>query len=149
MKFYHFLTSVIIVLLLSSSYSFSQEKKSLETTSDSWQKYTSIQGVDIYVKKIDYSPDTKELPSRYLIFKITNNNSQAITIGYNSVLYSNQYCLNCDSKECYSEISLQPGESVEGDPSKVCSVLATLVFNGNLKSVYTTTHFSIKNLIIK
>lgn len=89
-------------------------------SAQNWETYKDTAGVKIEYKKVHCSMNAGFDEER-VIFKITNNSNQEITLDWDFHLYFNGVCRTCNSTsgEYAKTLTLQAGQSAEGDCSRV------------------------------
>jgi hypothetical protein len=123
------------ILLTTTIHTFSQSQ---------WQEYQSIDGIKFSVQ--DVSCDQMN----HKFIKIENTSNKKARVSYQVEVRFQNSCSGCDgSPEYRSEITLSPGEKVEGGCNySIPARLDILVANANLPDLRFVS-FAIKDISIK
>lgn len=92
---------------------------------DNWTERKVFDGIKIEYKFQDIHEGSLRRQT-VIFFKFTNTTSVAKVFSWNLELWFDNICKNCDkmdSPEYYHELTLQPGESIEGTPETVDQAL--------------------------
>lgn len=117
---------------------------------DTWQKIYSGNGVEFFSKKTECHDVQNGIHEEYYIIQIHNISNNTIKLKWNYHLWNNETCLNCKENNSdikHFELTLQPGESVEGNCDKKAQK-GLLVFSRFLqrKTANPVTHFTVENV---
>lgn len=117
---------------------------------ETWQKVFSDNGVEFFSRKTECHDVQNGIHEEYFLIQIHNISNNAINLKWNYHLWNNETCINCKeniSDIKFFEITLQPGESVEGTCDNKAQK-GLLIFSRFLqrKTSNPVNHFTVENV---
>lgn len=101
-------TLIAIIIIASFSFSF--------ITSNEWQEYKSIDGVQILSKTANCETEYNTANNEYYVFKYVNTNDYSVRISWKLNLWNNGVCRSCNlpsPNEYELSLDLKAGQTLE------------------------------------
>jgi hypothetical protein len=144
----YFLFSGIFLSAYSQS---SSSKQNIDLSAHEWIQLIAENGLTVEYKFNECTPSIGYKKENAFL-KFTNTSASVLTISWHAHLYYNGVCKTCSYPEEYSySLTLQPGESLEGDCSENYDN-RVIIFSRYLDERYTggssLTDFKLSNLSV-
>jgi len=98
-----------------------------------WQQTLEQEGVVFSAKRINCESIPGKKPLYYSFLRIQNNSTETKSLAFNFGLAFEEGCSGCDDhSESHVQITLAPGETVEGNCNFSNHLLTRLIVNPNL-----------------
>lgn len=138
MKIRHLFSATAFLLLVSfmPASSFAQSKNL-----NGWQLMKSENGIEIYSQRVSCNIEGAPNSFDYITFKVLNNSSVSQNLGLQFQIHFEEGCNGCQGKdETYTEVKLNPGQSIEGSCSEMENKLAYFILNPSFADSWKYTH---------
>lgn len=142
-----FSSALLVVASVVLSFSYAQQKLDVKALPAEWQLYSTQNGVNIFVKFVDYAYSPAMKPLNFALLKVENKTRKPLTLSYAAMLSDDQGCINCGTSENTKTVQVAAGQTLEGTPET--SGLSFLVKNPNFSAPREAKFIQLSNIKLK